>query len=136
MQEVLEGSESPFGAGHHIEQHGVTHAELADQLFGLGFQQPFVGLLGPGGPAARSRFLTQLLDLPGIGSSALPKAEVLNFVFGGLDNDGAFGVVSRAASSTGNLVKLAGFQHSVADPIKLGQFRHQHRADRHVDSDP
>ena len=55
-------------------------------------------------------------------------------MFRRLHHDGAFGVVTGAARAAGDLVELAGFQHALARAVELGQARHQHRADGHVDA--
>ena len=133
-QQVLERLEGPLVAGNHVQQHRVAHAELTGQLLWLRVGEPLVGRLAPGCLTLRSRTLAQLLDLLRVASGALAEAEVLDLVFRGLDHDGAFRVVARAACSPGDLVELAGLQHAVLHPVVLREPRHQYGADRHVDA--
>ncbi len=61
---------------------------------------------------------------------------VLDDVFRGEDDDVTGDVEARPAGPAGDLVELPGGQDPGAVAVVLGQRRHQHRPDRHVDTHP
>ena len=103
-------------------------------MFGFGLGQAVERLFRPGHFAIARRLLPDLLQLLRVVAGLAPQLGVFDFVLRRLHHDGALGVVAGAACAARDLVELTGFQHALARAIELGQARHEHRADGHVDA--
>ena len=133
-QQVAHVGEGVAAARDDVEQHAVAHAEAAGQGFRGLIDELVERLLRPRHLALRRGLEAELLHLRLVLPGAAAQLEVLDFVVRRLHDDGALGVVARAAGAAGDLVELAGLEDALARAVVLDQAGHQHRADGHVDA--
>ena len=103
-------------------------------MFRFGVDKPGVGLLRPRNLAFARGFFLQLLQTRRVIAEATPSLGILNLMLRCLNDNRALSVITCAAGTACNLMKLTRFEDALARAVILGQARHKHRADRHVNA--
>ena len=118
-----------------VEDHRGGYPHVACQRLGRRIDQPLLRRLAPRHHALGHLAAHQLSTLLRIVCHLGELFEVLHLVVGGLDDDGARGVVARPSGPPGDLVELAGTEQPRAGAVVLRKGREDDGADRHVDAD-
>ena len=132
--------------GQHVEDHRVRHLETARELLGSRIHEALERRARPrdlalAWPLALFRgLLRRALGLAGVACGLLRGAQAcaltggIDLVLGGQDAHETDRVEAGAARTPRDLVELARAHVAHAPTVVLDERRHQHRADRDVDT--